>query len=174
MEEHVRHRVLFAALEDGLHAHLLIELLVLGAHAAGGGVQHDVHLAAQVFKGAGHRDVQGVKFPLVRAAHQVQIVLDIVGAHHVVLPQGPDGQGGGQIGDAHQLHVALHGHAVRQTLSYGAVARHAYSNLCHENVLRFKKFRCFCANTSTREIVAFVPLFVNLKCKVSCIFYHSN
>jgi hypothetical protein len=133
VEKHVRHGVLLAALENGLYAHLLIELLVLRAHAAGGGVQHDVHLAAQVLEGAGRRDVQGVEFCLVRAAHQVQVVFDAVGPDHVVLPQGADGQGGGQVRDACQLHVPLHGYAVRQTLADGAVARYAYSYFRHMN-----------------------------------------
>ena len=133
VEEHVRHGVFLAALEDGLHAHLLIELLILGAHAAGGGIQHDVHLAAQLLEGARHGDVVLVEGGLVRSVHQVQVVLHVVRADHVVFPQRADGQGGGEIRDAHQLHVALHGDAVRQPLSDGAVTGHAYFDLSHND-----------------------------------------
>ena len=131
VEEHVRHGILLAALEDGLHAHLLIELLVLGAYAAGGGIQHDVHLPAQLLEGARHGDVVFLEGGRVSPVHQIQVVLHAVRADHVVLPQRSDGQGGGEIRDAHQLHVALHGDAVRQPLPDGAVTGHAYFDLSH-------------------------------------------
>ena len=138
MEEHVGNAVLFAALEDGLHAVLLIVVgLVLCAHAAGGGVQHDVHIFAQVFKGARHRDVLGRESGGIRAVHQVQIVLDAIGTDHIVLPQGLQAQGGGQVRNADQLHILLHGHAVRQTLSDGAVSGHADSDFCHNLIPPF-------------------------------------
>ena len=138
VEEDVRHGVLLAALENGLDAVLVIVVgLVLGAHAAGGGVQHDVHLLAQLVKGAGHGDVLFREGGGVSAVHQVQIVLHAVGAGHVVFPQGLQGQGGGQIGNADQLHILLHCHAVCQTLADGTVASHAYSDFCHITFLRF-------------------------------------
>ena len=137
MEENVRDAVLLAALEDGLHAVLVVVVgLVLGADAAGSGVQHDVNGLAQLLEGAGHRDVQRVKLALVRAVHQVQVVLHVVRADHVALAQCADGKGGGQIGDADQLHVALQGHAVRQTLTDSAVTGDANTNfLAHWNLL---------------------------------------
>ena len=131
MEEHIGNAVLLTALENGLHAHLLIDDLVLRAHAAGSGVQHDVNLAAQLLKGTGHRDVLGIEGGTVRAVYHIEVILDAVGADHVVLPQSPDRQSGGQISNADKLHILLHGNAVRQTLTDGAVTRDAYSYFSH-------------------------------------------
>ena len=131
VEEHIGNAVFLAALEDGLHAHLLIDDLVLCAYAAGSGVQHDVDLAAQLFEGAGHGNVMGVESGLVRAVYQIEVILDAVGADHVIFPQCPDCQSGSQIGNTDQLHILLHGNAVCQTLTDGAVTRDAYSYLSH-------------------------------------------
>lgn len=75
---------------------------------------------------------------LIGAAHQIQVVLDAICADHVVLAQSLDGQGGCQIGDADQLHVALHSDAVSQTLTDGAVTGNANFDLCHSKSPPFK------------------------------------
>ena len=142
MEEYVRNRILLAALEDGLDTvFVVIVLLVLGAHAAGSGVQHHIHALAQLLKAAGHRDVLRREGRGIGAVHQIQIVLDAVGADHIVFPQSLNGQGGCQIGDTDQLHVLLHCHAVCQTLSDGAVTGNTNFNLCHICFLHFRSCR---------------------------------
>ena len=134
MEEHIGDAVLLAALEDGLYTHLLVNDLVLRAHAAGSGVQHNVNLAAQLLKGAGHGDVLGIEGGTVRAVYQIEVILDAVSADHVVFPQSADCQGGGQVSNADKLHILLHGNAVRQTLTDGAVTRDAYSYFSHNPI----------------------------------------
>jgi hypothetical protein len=78
MEKHICHRVFLPALENGLDAHLLIELLVLGTHAAGGGVQHDIHFPDQLFKCARDRNVLGGKRGGICSVYQIEIILDAV------------------------------------------------------------------------------------------------
>ena len=131
VEEHVCHIVFLAALEDGLDAQPLIDGLVLGPHAGGRGIQHDVHAAAQVLKGPGHGDVHGGKGGGIGSLHQIELVLHAVGADHVIFPQGLQGQRGRQVRNAHQFHIFLKGNAVCQPLSDGAVTGYSYTNLFH-------------------------------------------
>ena len=131
VEEHIRHVVFLAALEDGLDAQPRVDGLVPGPNTGRGGVQHDVHAAAQLLKGPRHGDVLGGEGGGVGALHQIELVFHAVGADHVVFPQGLQGQRGRQVRDAHQLHVLLKRHAVRQPLSNGAVAGHTYPNFFH-------------------------------------------
>ena len=142
MEEHISNGVLLAALEDGLHAQLLIQHLVLGADAAGSGIQHDVNGLAQILEGTCNRDALLVESSLVSAVDQIQVVLDVVRADHVVLGQCTDGKGGSQISDADQFHIALHCNAVCQTLTDGTITGNANTNLLsHCNLLQFKIFQ---------------------------------
>ena len=86
VEEHVRDGVLLAALEDGLHAILvIIVFLILCAYAARCGVEHDIHLLAQICESTGDRDILGRESCLVSAVNKIEIVLDSVGADHVAL-----------------------------------------------------------------------------------------
>ena len=131
MEEHVRNGILLAALENRLHAVALIEHLVLRADAAGSGVQHDIDRLDQLVKAARDRNALRVERRPVRAVDEVEIVFDVVRADHVVLGERANGERRREIRDADQFHIALHGHAVRQTLTNGAVTGDAYSDFLH-------------------------------------------
>ena len=74
MEENVGHGVFLAALEDCFDAGFFIERLVLGTYAAGGGVQHDVHLAKKVLERAGHGNAQFIQSITVGTVHQVEVI----------------------------------------------------------------------------------------------------
>ena len=121
VEEDVDDVVLLAALEDGLDAPGLVELLVLAADAAGRGVEHDVDLAEQFVHGAGDRDADRVEGGLLAGLDDVQVV------GHARLAQRARRERRRDVDDADQLHVPLQRHAVGETLADDAVADHAYS-----------------------------------------------
>ena len=136
MEEHIRDGILLAALEDRLHAVALVKHLVFRTDAARGGVQHDIDRLNQLLEAAGNRNALGIKRRLVRAVDQIEIVFDVVRADHIVFGKRTDGQRRREIRDTDQLHIALHGYAVRQTLTNRAVTGNADSDfLAHENIL---------------------------------------
>ena len=136
MEEHIRNRILLAALEDCLHAVLVIVVLfVLRADTARSGIQHDVNLLAQVREGSFHRDILLFERRLIRAVDQVQIVLYAIRADHVSLAKRLKGQSRGQIRNSDQLHVSLHCNAVRQTLSDGSVTCYTNFDFRHDFLL---------------------------------------
>ncbi len=125
VEEDVDDVVLLAALEDRLDAPGLVELLVLAAHAAGRGVEHDVDLAEEVVEGAGDGDADLVEGGLLLLCDDEELV------RHAGLAEGPRGERRGDVDDAHELHVTLQGDAVGEPLPDDAVADHAYLWLAH-------------------------------------------
>ena len=116
MEEHLRNLVLLAALKDGLLAVLLIELFVLRADAARGGIEHDVHLGENLGHGARDGDARGLE----RFASPGERGIQLVG--HAFVPQRLDGECRRGIDDADQLHVTLQLNAVCKPLTDDAVA----------------------------------------------------
>ncbi len=129
VKEDVDDVVLLAALEDRLDLASLVDLLVLATDAAGRGVEHDVDLAEQVVEGARHRNAELVEGGLLLGRHHEQPV------GHARLVQRANGQRGGDIDHAGELHVLLQGDAVGQTLADDPVADDRDSWFAHDPTL---------------------------------------
>ena len=139
VEKHVCDAVLLAALENGLNTQTLINGLVGCARSSGRGVQHDVHLFAQLLKAAFDRDAQRIKSGLEIHINEVELILHAVYANHVVFCKCPDCERGRMSDDTNELHVILERNTVCQTRAYGAVARYADLNFFHTDFLTFNK-----------------------------------
>ena len=127
VEEHVRDGVLFAALEDRLDAvFIVVVFLVLCADAAGGGVEHNIDLLAQLVKAACNGNVLRFERCLVSAIDEIEVVTHAVRADHIALAQRLQRQRRGEIGDTDQLHILLHRNAVRQPLPDRAIPGNTY------------------------------------------------
>ena len=132
MEENIRDGVFLTALEDRLDAVLVvIVFLVLRTDAAGGGVEHNIDLLAQLVKAACDGNVLRFERGLVSAIDQIEVIFYTVRADHIALAQRLKRQRRRKIGNADQLHILLHRNTVRQPLSDGAIARNTNSDLSH-------------------------------------------
>ena len=118
MEKNIRHGVALTALENSFHTVLfIIVLFVLCTDTARRGVQHDIHVLAEVCKAAGNRNVLFAEGGFIRAVDQIQVVLHAVLTDHTAFAQRLKRKRGDKICDADQLHVFLQRNAIGQALT---------------------------------------------------------
>ena len=125
MEEDIGDGILFAALEDALHAVFRVEFLVLGAHARARRVEHDVDRLHEVFEGSRNGDARGVEVGALVGSRRVEFV------GHAALAQRPHRQGRRHVGHADQFHIVLERYARGQPQTDDAVPRHSNSYFRH-------------------------------------------